>query len=61
MKDEYCDQHAAHVVRIEALEGDTRTLWDKWDGLQKLLNVTLTTLCLNLLGVIIIIIKMFSK
>ena len=58
---EYCDQHAAHHVRIKALEGDTEALWKKWDGIQKLLTVTLTTLCLNLLGVIIIIIKVFGE
>lgn len=57
---EYCNEHAAHTVRIETLDNSVKALWKKWDNLQRLLIVTLTTLCLNLLGVIVIIMKVFD-
>ena len=59
MSDEYCDKHAAHCTRLKTLEKNVDELWAKWDGIQKLLIVTLTTMCLNLLGIIVVVIKVF--
>lgn len=60
MSGEYCDKHAAHCTRLKSLEKNVDELWNKWDSIQKLFIATLTTLCLNLVGVIIIVIKLFT-
>lgn len=59
MKDEYCDQHSEHRSRIKIAEKGIHDLWDKWDSIQKLLIITLTTMCLNLVGIIAVAIKIF--
>lgn len=43
--------------RLKALEDDVKSLWAKWDGIQKILIGTLITLTFNLIGVIILLFK----
>ena len=47
--------------RINALEEDVKSLWAKWDNVQKLLVGTLVTLVFNLIGVIALLTKTFVK
>ena len=47
--------------RIKTLEDDVKSLWNRWDGVQKLLIGTLVTLVFNLVGVIVLVVKVYAK
>ena len=59
MDSEFCNEHTAHSIRLNSLEKNIDDLWAKWDKMQTLLIATLTTMCLNLIGVITVIAKLF--
>jgi len=54
MANETCNIHEGFKARIQNLEENVRDLWDKWNGLQKII---ITLLLTNLIGVIIILIR----
>lgn len=56
-KDEVCLKHSGMCARVKALEDDVRSLWDKWDGVQKLLIGTLVSTALSLMGVIFLLLR----
>lgn len=59
MGNELCAEHSGVCERIKGTEVSIQALWKKWDNVQKLVIASLTALCLNLIGVIVILIKVF--
>jgi|GEM_PF-6224404 hypothetical protein len=53
----FCDKHENFAVRIEHMERDIHSLWDKWDSIQKTMTGVFITLCLNLIGVVFILLR----
>jgi len=58
MNDFICPEHSGFCAKITSLEGNVSRLWDKWDGMQKLVVGTLASATLSLIGVIVILIKL---
>ena len=52
-----CLKHSGMCAKIKMLEEDVRSLWLKWDGVQKLLIGTLVSAALSFLGVIFLLLK----
>ncbi len=52
-----CKQHSGFKARIEDVEDDVTALWRKWDGMQKMVLGMLVTVCLNLLGVVFLLLR----
>ena len=55
MGNEICKEHSGLVARLAACEANVTELWKKWNGMQK---VIMTLLLSNLIGVIVLLIKM---
>lgn len=53
-----CLKHSGICARVKALEDDVRSLWDKWDSVQKLLVGTLVSTTLSLMGVIFLLLRL---
>jgi len=47
--------------RIKELENDVKALWDKWDGMQRLILGMFVTLAFNLVGIIALLAKNYIK
>ena len=52
-----CKAHSGFVSDIETLEGNVSRLWEKWDGMQKMVIGTLISTALSLIGVVLLLIK----
>jgi len=52
-----CKAHSGFKAKIEDLESNVSRLWEKWDGMQKMIIGIFVTLSLNLIGVIFILVK----
>lgn len=50
-----CKEHSGFHARIKDLEGNVEKLWEKWDGMQKLVVGIFVALILNLAGVILLL------
>jgi len=57
---DYCNEHSEHCARLKALERNVDDLWRKWDRIQTLLVGTLSALCLNLIGMLAILMKIYG-
>jgi len=57
MNNEVCHEHSGICARTKGLEGDVKVLFDKWDGIQKLLVGTLVSTVLSLIGVIFLLLR----
>jgi len=57
---DYCNEHSEHCTRLKALERSVDDLWRKWDRIQMLLVGTLSALCLNLIGMLAILMKIYG-
>ena len=57
MKDELCLKHSGMCAKIKNLEEDVKSLWLKWDNVQKLLIGTLVSTMLSLIGVIFLLLN----
>ena len=55
-KDEVCLKHSGICARVKALEDDVKSLWLKWDNVQKLLIGTLVSALLSLAGVVFLVV-----
>ncbi|MFX0134678.1 MAG: hypothetical protein ACFFDN_13645 [Candidatus Hodarchaeota archaeon] len=73
---EVCNEHKAFKQAIDHLKEKDKSLeksletlyqrqikplWDKWDNIQKLILSLFVTLSLNLIGVLFILIRLFSS
>ena len=56
-KDEVCLKHSGMCAKIKMLEDDVKSLWLKWDSVQKLLIGTLVSATLSLVGVIFLLLN----
>ena len=56
-KDEVCLKHSGMCAKIKMLEDDVKSLWLKWDNVQKLLIGTLVSTTLSLVGVIFLLLN----
>lgn len=52
-----CKKHSGHEAKIAELEKNVKSLWDKWDSMQRWAFCSLGALILNLVGVIALLIK----
>jgi len=52
-----CLKHSGICAKITGLEEDVKSLWSKWDNMQKLLIGTLTSTMLSLIGVVFLLIQ----
>ena len=57
MNEEVCHKHSGVCKSITVLEANVSRLWEKWDGIQKLLIGTLASAVLGLAGIIFLIFK----
>ena len=57
MNEEVCHKHSGMCKSITVLEANVSKLWEKWDGIQKLLIGTLASAVLGLAGIIFLIFK----
>ena len=53
MEESLCKEHSGLVARIKTCEGNVTELWNKWNGMQKII---ITLLLSNLIGVIVLLI-----
>lgn len=53
----FCKQHSGFESRIKYLEKGVRSLWDKWDSMQKMVLGIFIALSLNLIGVVAVLIR----
>ena len=51
-----CLKHSGICARVKALEEDMKSLWLKWDNVQKLLIGTLVSALLSLAGVVFLVV-----
>jgi len=54
MEEIVCKEHSGLVARLKTCEGNVTELWNKWNGMQKII---ITLLLSNLIGVIVLLIK----
>lgn len=54
---EVCLKHSGMCAKIKNLEDDVKSLWVKWDSVQKLLIGTLVSTMLSLMGVIFLLLN----
>lgn len=52
-----CTEHSGFKARIETMEKNVTELWSKWNGLQKTIIGIFVTLCMNLLGIIFLLLR----
>ena len=57
-KDDVCLKHSGMCAKVKALEDDVKSLWDKWDNVQKLLIGTLVSTSLSLMGVVFLLLRL---
>ena len=55
---EFCREHSGVKVELVNIKKDISALWNKWDNMQKMIVGIFITLSMNLLGVIILLIRM---
>jgi len=53
-----CQEHSGILKSITTLEDDVSKLWEKWDGIQKLLIGTLASTALSLMGIIFLLLRL---
>ena len=56
-KDDVCLKHSGMCARIKMMEDDVKSLWIKWDGVQKLLIGTLVSTALSFMGIIFLLLR----
>ena len=61
MNEEICHKHSGICVKIGTLEANVSKLWEKWDGIQKLVIGTLVSAILSLIGIVSIFIRLSLK
>jgi len=52
-----CKAHSGLIERMKDCEGKVKALWNKWDKMILIVLGIFITLCMNLAGVIFILIK----
>ena len=55
-RDDVCLKHSGICARIKSLEDDMKSIWFKWDSVQKLLIGTLVSALLSLAGVVFLVV-----
>lgn len=58
MNEEVCHKHSGMCKSITTLEANVSKLWEKWDGIQKLLIGTLVSTALSLVGIIFLLLRL---
>jgi len=53
-----CREHSGVIERLKDCERNVSALWCKWDTMQKVTLGIFITLSLNLIGVIILLVRM---
>jgi hypothetical protein len=61
VNDTICKEHTGCVADIRHLEGDVKALWDKWDGMQKMLIGTMVSGAFTLIGVVVLILRTYVR
>ena len=57
LNDSICKAHSGIIARIKNCEDDVKTLWSKWDGMQKMTLGIFITLSLNLIAVVFLLLR----
>jgi len=57
MTNELCHEHSGCISDITHLKGDVKVLFEKWDGIQRLLIGTLVSTVLSLIGVVFLLLR----
>lgn len=52
-----CKAHSGFKAEILDLKGNVSRLWEKWDAMQKMIIGIFVALVFNLLGVMVILVK----
>ena len=53
-----CKAHSGFGERLKKLEANVKALWEKWDWMQKMIVGVFVVLCMNLIGVIFLLLRM---
>ena len=56
--EEVCHKHSGVCKSITTLEDDVSKLWEKWDGVQRLLIGTLVSTALSLMGIVFLLLRL---
>jgi hypothetical protein len=56
-----CNEHSGFEARIKSVEDNVKSLWNRWDWIQKIVLGVFITLSLNLIGVIALIVRTYIK
>lgn len=55
--EEVCHKHSGVCAKVTSLEDNVSKLWEKWDGVQRLLIGTLISTALSLMGIIFLLLR----
>ena len=54
MNNELCHAHSGTCKSIKVLEANVTQLWDKWNGMQKVVIGIFVGIIMNLIGVVVV-------